>query len=96
MSVVVLLTLSVQGVHSSYSVDSDARGQHCSPPSGSVDGGIVVEDGGGGVADITTITWQVALGSTLCYRYNYKVRVFESIRFVFVFDWFGLIQLDLV
>ena len=71
MSVVILLILSVQGVHSSYIVDSDVRAQHCSPPSGSVDGGIVVEDGGGGVADITTITWQVALGSTLCYRYNY-------------------------
>ena len=72
MSVVILLILSVQGVHSSYSVESegDGGGQHCSPPSGSVDGGIVVEDGEGGVADITTITWQVALGSTLCYRYN--------------------------
>ena len=42
--------------------------QHCSPPTGSVDGRIVVEDGGGGIADLTTLTWQVALGSTLCYR----------------------------
>ena len=41
---------------------------HCSPPSGSVDGHIVVEDDGGGISDLTTLTWQVALGSTLCYR----------------------------
>ena len=42
--------------------------RHCSPPTGSVDGGIVVEDSGGGITDLTTLTWQVALGSTLCYR----------------------------
>ena len=41
---------------------------HCSPPAGSVDGHIVVEDAGGGLADLTTLSWQVALGSTLCYR----------------------------
>ena len=41
---------------------------HCSPPAGSVDGHIVVEDGGGGISDLTTLSWQVALGSTLCYR----------------------------
>ena len=42
--------------------------RHCSPPTGSVDGSVVVEDGGGQVLDLTTLTWQVALGSTLCYR----------------------------
>ena len=45
-----------------------ATSTHCSPPSGSVDGHVVVEDGGGGVSHLTTLTWQVALGSTLCYR----------------------------
>ena len=42
--------------------------RHCSSPSGSVDGRIVVEEDGGEILDMTTLTWQVALGSTLCYR----------------------------
>ena len=42
--------------------------RHCSSPSGSVDGAIVVEEDGGEILDMTTLTWQVALGSTLCYR----------------------------
>ena len=42
--------------------------RHCSSPSGSVDGKIVVEEDGGEILDLTTLTWQIALGSTLCYR----------------------------
>ena len=42
--------------------------RHCSSPSGSVDGRIVVEEDGGEISDFTTLTWQVALDTTLCYR----------------------------
>ena len=33
--------------------------RHCSSPSGSVDGKILVEDDGGQMTDFTTITWQI-------------------------------------
>jgi hypothetical protein len=42
--------------------------RHCSSPSGSVDGRILVEEEGGATRDFTTITWQIGLGETLCYR----------------------------
>ena len=42
--------------------------RHCSSPSGSVDGRILVEEEGGATQDFTTITWQIGLGETLCYR----------------------------
>jgi len=44
--------------------------RHCSSPSGSVDGRILVEEEGGGTQDFTTITWQIGLGETLCYRFK--------------------------
>ena len=33
--------------------------RHCSSPTGSVDGKILVEDDGGQMTDFTTITWQI-------------------------------------
>ena len=36
---------------------------------GSVDGKIMVEDDGGQMSDFTTVTWQIGLGETLCYRW---------------------------
>ena len=63
--------LLVKQMESKYGTELKREGvgvRHCSPPTGSVDGSILVEDGGGGIAGITTLTWQVALGSTLCYR----------------------------
>ena len=38
--------------------------------SGSVDGKILVEDDGGQITDFTTVTWQIGLGETLCYRFR--------------------------
>ena len=37
---------------------------------GSVDGKIMVEDDGGQMSDFTTVTWQIGLGETLCYRFR--------------------------
>ena len=39
--------------------DSLASSRHCSSPTGSVDGKILVEDDGGQMTDFTTITWQI-------------------------------------
>ena len=36
-----------------------ASSRHCSSPTGSVDGKILVEDDGGQMTDFTTITWQI-------------------------------------
>ena len=44
--------------------------RHCSSPTGSMDGRIVVEEDGGEAADVTTLTWQIGLGETLCYRFK--------------------------
>ena len=42
---------------------------HCSSPTGSMDGRMVVEkDGEKG--DVTTLTWQIGLGETLCYKFK--------------------------
>ena len=46
------------------------RSRHCSSPTGSMDGRIVVEEDGGEAADLTTLTWQIGLGETLCYRFK--------------------------
>ena len=35
-----------------------------------MDGRIVVEEDGGEAADVTTLTWQIGLGETLCYRFK--------------------------
>ena len=44
--------------------------RHCSSPTGSLDGRIVVEEDGEEAADMTTLTWQIGLGETLCYRFK--------------------------
>ena len=44
--------------------------RHCSSPTGSMDGRIVVEEDGAESADLTTLTWQIRLGETLCYRFK--------------------------
>ena len=33
-----------------------------------MDGKILVEDDTGVMTDLTTVTWQIGLGETLCYR----------------------------
>ena len=43
---------------------------HCSSPTGSMDGKMVVEEEGQDAADVTTLTWQIGLGDTLCYRFK--------------------------
>ena len=43
---------------------------HCSSPGGVMDGKIVVEDEAGELSDFTTVSWQVGLGETLCYRFS--------------------------
>ena len=40
-------------------VEQEIPGRHCSSPTGSVDGKILVEDEGGQMTDFTTITWQI-------------------------------------
>ena len=35
-----------------------------------MDGKIVVEDEAGELSDFTTVSWQVGLGETLCYRFR--------------------------
>ena len=42
--------------------------RHCSSPSGSIDGRIVVEEDGGTLEDFTTLSWSIGLGETLCYK----------------------------
>ena len=63
---------------------TDKMRRHCSSPSGeymifrlfkslllgSVDGKILVEDDGGQMSDFTTLTWQIGLGETLCYKFK--------------------------
>ena len=34
-----------------------------------MDGKIVVEDEAGELSDFTTVSWQIGLGETLCYRH---------------------------
>ena len=35
-----------------------------------MDGRIVVEDDGGQLSDMTTVSWNIGLGETLCYRFR--------------------------
>ena len=65
---VILLTV-LSDVECQYGAEVVSNMRHCSPPTGSVDGSVVVEDSEGGIADLTTITWKIPLGSTLCYKY---------------------------
>ena len=46
----------------------DIKHRHCSSPGGVMDGKILVEDEAGVMTDFTTVTWQIGLGETLCYR----------------------------
>ena len=43
---------------------------HCSSPGAVTDGRVVVEEEGGRLSDLTTVTWQIGLGETLCYRFR--------------------------
>ena len=43
---------------------------HCSSPTGSMVGRIVVAEDGRHPQDMTTLTWQIGLGETLCYKFN--------------------------
>ena len=62
---------------------SPGRKVHCSSPSGSVEGRIVVEEEGGTLTDMTVLTWQIGLGETLCYRYlEYKYKKIENVKTV--------------
>ena len=63
-----MLIVSLNSVLS-ISLDS-APTRHCSSPTGSLDGRIVVEEDGEEAADMTTLTWQIGLGETLCYRFK--------------------------
>ena len=47
---------------------------HCSSPGGAMDGKIVVEDEAGELSDFTTVSWQIGLGETLCYRFSSESR----------------------
>jgi len=58
------------GQHHAWFTPPANNTRHCSSPTGSVDGRIIVEEDGGEVADLTTITWQIGLGETLCYRFK--------------------------
>ena len=51
-----------------FSID-DTQHRHRSSPGGVMDGKILVEDDTGIVTDFTTVTWQIGLGETLCYRW---------------------------
>ena len=64
----VLLFIVLSAEAASIDKDITSSSRHCSSQSGSIDGKIVVEEDGGELLDFTTLTWQVALGSTLCYR----------------------------
>ena len=46
--------ISISTVCASNVTIKSEHSRHCSPPAGSVDGHIVVEDGGGGISDLTT------------------------------------------
>ena len=61
---------------------SPGRKVHCSSPSGSVEGRIVVEEEGGTLTDMTVLTWQIGLGETLCYRYLDKYKKIENVMTV--------------
>ena len=39
-----------------------------------MDGKIVVEDEAGELSDFTTVSWQIGLGETLCYRFRSESR----------------------
>ena len=64
-----LLSLSLALTSSLHTTPSPTM-RHCSSPTGSMDGRIVVEEDGGEAADVTTLTWQIGLGETLCYRFK--------------------------
>ena len=49
-------------------IDGSTLFKNCVASPGSVDGKIMVEDDGGQMSDFTTVTWQIGLGETLCYR----------------------------
>ena len=48
----------------------DSNMRHCSSPTGSLEGRLKVEEDGKEAADVTTLTWQIGLGETLCYRFQ--------------------------
>ena len=58
----------IVSLNSVLSISAPTR--HCSSPTGSLDGRIVVEEDGEEAADMTTLTWQIGLGETLCYRFK--------------------------
>lgn len=73
--ILVVISLVVHDVGCQFVRDETRSSRrHCSPPTGSVDGSIVVEDSEGVMANFTTITWKIPLGSTLCYRYIFTVQ----------------------
>ena len=70
-SVKILLVCSSLVLHLTSSSDQEEvrdSGRHCSSPGGVMDGKILVEDDTGVMTDLTTVTWQIGLGETLCYR----------------------------
>ena len=43
-----------------------------------MDGRIVVEDDGGQLSDMTTVSWNIGLGETLCYRFRSETSDMEG------------------
>ena len=66
-----LLLWLIHGLNSVISSSLDPiPTRHCSSPTGSLDGRIVVEEDGEEAEDLTTLTWQIGLGETLCYKFK--------------------------
>ena len=60
--------LQLKFVKTSFPFILDVQHRHCSSPGGVMDGKILVEDDTGALTDFTTVTWQIGLGETLCYK----------------------------
>ena len=42
--------------------------RHCSPPVGTSDGRVMVQQAGGDLATLTSLNWHLGLHTTLCYK----------------------------
>ena len=49
---------------------SPGPGRHCSPGGGQSSSRLVREEEDGRLADLTSLSWQLSLGATLCYTYQ--------------------------
>ena len=52
----------------SSNVTGASSSRHCSPPVGTSDGRVIVEQGNGDLAAITSVNWHLGIHTTLCYK----------------------------